>query len=100
MISFDARYIFTLERDLNRLFQSKRKVNSVLEPNAKIIIFKTQFISYPEIQLNENIETYFKSVLKSKKVLRTGIKTMPYMQSFDINVGLQSLVVNFVGANR
>ena len=25
---------------------------------------------------------------------------MPYMQSFDINVGLQSLVVNFVGANR
>ena len=100
LISFDTRYIFTLERDLNRLFQSKRKVNSALEPNAKIIIFKTSFISYPEIQLNENFEAYFNSVLKSKTALRTGIQTMPYLQSFEINVGSQSLVVTFVRANR
>ena len=43
---------------------------------------------------------YFNSVLRSKKALRTGIKMTPYQQPFEINVGSQSLVVNFVGANR
>ena len=65
-----------------------------------MMIFERPFISYPEIQLNENFEAYFNSALTSKKALRTGIKIAPYQQSFEINVGSQSLVVNFVGANR
>ena len=60
------------------------------------MIFETPFISYSEIQLNKS----FNSTLRSKKALRTGIKMTPYQQSFEINVGSQSLVVNFVGANR
>ena len=89
-----------LEWDLNRLFESKKKVNPIPEPDAKIIIFETPFFSYPEIQLNENFEVYFNSVLRSKKALRTEIKLTLYQQSFKINVGSQILVVNFVGANR
>ena len=65
-----------------------------------MIIFETPFISYPQIQFNENFGVYFYSVLRSKKALRTEIKMNPYQQSFENNVGLQSLVVNFVGANR
>ena len=89
-----------LEWDLNRLFESKKKINPIPEPDAKIIIFETPFFSYPEIQLNENFEVYFNSVLRSKKALRTEIKLTLYRQSFKINVGSQILVVNFVGANR
>ena len=62
--------------------------------------FETTFISYPEIQLNENFEAYFNSFLRSKKALRTGIKVTSYQQSFEINIGFQNLFVNFVGANR
>ena len=48
-----------------------------------------------------NILRYiFQLSLNVKKPLRTGIKMTPYQQSFEINIGLQSFVVNFVGANR
>ena len=56
----------------------------------KIIIFETLFISYLEIKLNENFEVCFNLVLRSKKALKL----------FEINFGYQSLVVNFMGANR
>ena len=49
------------------------------------------FISSPEIQLNEKFEVYFNSALRSKNVLRTGIKITPYQKSFEINVGSQKL---------
>ena len=78
----------------------EKTVNCIPEPDSKIIILETPFISYPEIQSSENFQVYFNSVLRSKHVLRTRIKIMPYQQSFETNVGLQSLVANFVGGNR
>ena len=33
-------------------------------------------------------------------VLRTGVKFSPYQQSFEVNIGTQSINVNFQGANR
>ena len=98
-ISFNTRYTFTLEWDLSSSFESK-KVHPISEPDAKIIIFERPFISYPDIKLNENFEVYFNTVLRSKKVLRKGIKMTHYQLPFDFNVGLQSLVLNFVGDKR
>ena len=48
----------------------------------------------------ENFEVYFNSFLRSKKALREGMKMTPYPKSFEINIGSQSLVVNFVVAHR
>ena len=59
----------------------------------KIVVFEALLISYPEIKLSENFEVYFNSVLTSNKALRAGIKMTSYKQSFEINVGSQSLVV-------
>ena len=53
-----------LERDLYRLFESEKKVNAIPEPDTKTKIFEKPFISSPEIQLKENFEVYFNSVLK------------------------------------
>ena len=78
----------------------EKTVTSIPEPDSKIIILEKPFISYPEIQLNENFQVYFNSALRSKHVQRTRIKMIPYQQSFETNVGLQSLVANFVGGNR
>ena len=33
-------------------------------------------------------------------VLRTGVQFSPYQQSFEVNIGTQSINVNFQGANR
>ena len=93
-IAFNTRFIFTLEQDLNKLFESKTKVNTTAEPDPKMIVYEAPFISYPQIKLNENFEVYFKSTLRSKKALRTGIQMMPYQQPFEINVSTQSIGVN------
>ena len=35
-----------------------------------------------------------------KKTLRTGVQFSPYQQSFEMNIGTQTINVNFQGANR
>ena len=65
-IAFDTRFIFTLEQDMNKLFESNAKVNSVPQPDVKIIIYEVPFISYPQLKLNENFEVFFDSTLRSK----------------------------------
>ena len=35
-----------------------------------------------------------------KKPIRTGVKFSSYQQSFEVNVGTQSINVSFIGANR
>ena len=63
--------------------------------STRYIIFPT-----PQIKLEENFEVYFNSTLKTKKSLRTGTRMTPYQQSFEINIGTQSINVNSVGTNR
>ena len=93
-IAFDTRFIFTLKQDLNKWFESNARVNPIPEPDAKIIIYEAPFISYPQIKLNENFEVYFNAALRTVKQMIT------YQQSFEINVGMQSINVGFIGANR
>ena len=93
-IAFDTRFIFTLKQDLNKWFESNARVNPIPEPDAKIIIYEAPFISYPQIKLNENFEVYFNATLRTVKQMIT------YQQSFEINVGMQSINVGFIGANR
>ena len=38
--------------------------------------------------------------LKSKRVLRTGIMTCPYLKTYEINTGIQSYVVDIKDANK
>ena len=45
----DPRFIFTLETNLNRLFESNAKANIPDVPDAQIIFHDTPYISYPQI---------------------------------------------------
>ena len=69
-------------------------------PDAQILYHDTLCISYQQITLDENFQVYFNAALCSKMALRTGVQFSPYQQSFEVNVGTQTVNVNFQGANR
>ena len=45
----DTRFIFTLETNLNRLFESNAKANIPDATDTQIIFQDTPYISYPQI---------------------------------------------------
>ena len=88
--------MFTLENSLNRLFETNAKLDNVPnEPHAQIIFHDTPYISHPQITLDDNFLAYLNAILRSHSALRTGVILSPYQQSFEINVGAQSLKINF-----
>ena len=93
--------MFTLKNNLNRSFETNAKLENIPnEPDAQIIFHDTLYISYPQITLDDNFLAYFNSTLRSRSALRTVTILSPYQQSFEINVGTQSLKINFRGLNK
>ena len=86
---------------MNKLFESNARVDAItVTLDTQIICHDTPYISYQQISLNENFQAYFNATLRSKKSLRTGIQFSPYQKSFEVNVGKQTINLNFQGANR
>ena len=92
--------MFTLENNMNRLFETNTKADVPSEPEAQIIFHDTPYISYPQITLNDHLLAYFNGILRPRGTLRTGAISSPYQQSFEINTGTQFLKVNFRGLNK
>ena len=69
----DTRFIFTLETNLNRLFESNAKVNIPDTPDAQIVFHDTPYISYRQITLKDNFLVYANGVLRVRGALRTGV---------------------------
>ena len=92
-------FFFTLESNLNKLFETNTQATTVLaNPVAKIIYHDTPYIYYQQITLDDNFLTYFKATLRAETALRAGVFNAPYQQSFELNVGTQSRKINFYGA--
>ena len=93
--------LFTLKNNLNRSFETNAKLENIPnETDTQIIFHDTLYISYPQITLDDNFLAYLNSILRSRSALRTVIILSPYQQSFEINVGTQSLNINFRGLNK
>ena len=93
--------MFTLKNNLNRSFETNAKLENIPnETDTQIIFHDTLYISYPQITLDDNFLAYLNSILRSRSALRTAIILSPYQQSFEINVGTQSLNINFRGLNK
>lgn len=54
------------------------------------------YIQYEQIKLNDNFRKCLESSLKSKIVLRTGAKPIPYQKRYKINKDIQSFIANFI----
>ena len=93
--------MFTLKNNLNRSFETNAKLENIPnETDTQIIFHDMLYISYPQITLDDNFLAYLNSILRSRSALRTVIILSPYQQSFEINVGTQSLKINFRGLNK
>ena len=96
----DTKFIFTLETNLNKPFESNAKENIPRSPDAEIIFHDTPYISYQQITLDDNFQSYLNANICAKNVIRTRLQFSLYQQSFEINVGMQSINVGFIGVNR
>ena len=97
----DTKIILTLERNMNKLFESQKKVTAVPEnPNVLIQFHDRPYISYQEINLTKGADTSFTGILRSETALRQGVLPSPYQQLFEINTGTQSCTCTFKGAQR
>ena len=95
----DTRFLFTLEKNLNRLFETNAKLDYIPNEDAQIIFHDTQYISYPQITLDDLL-VFHNAIFRSRSALTTGVILSPYQQSFEVNVWTQSLKVNFRGLNK
>ena len=97
----DIRIIFTLERNMNKLFESNKKVTAIPDnPDALIQFYDRPYISYQEINLTKGTDLYFTVILRSETALRQGVLPSPYQQLFEVNTGTQSFTCTFKGAQR
>ena len=97
----NTEFLFTLQRNMNKLFEKKGKATSIPdEPDALIQFHDRSYISCQEINLTQSFDVYFSGVLRSETALRMGVLSAPYQQLFEINKGTQSLTVTFKGAQR
>ena len=81
----DTRFSFTLEPNLNRLFESNTKAEIPYPPDAQIIFHDTPYISYLQITLTDNCLVYANGVLRARGALKTGVSLDPYQQGFEVN---------------
>ena len=84
----DTKLVFTLGRNMNKLFESKEKVTAIPdEPDALIQFLGMPYISYQEISLTQNFDICFSGILRSRTALRMGVLNSPYQVLFEMNAG-------------
>ena len=100
-IKTDTKIIIALEREMNELLESNRKLTSIpAQPDALINISDRPYISYRELKLTETTDIYLMGILRSETALRQVVLTSPYQQLFEINTGTQSFTCTVKGAQR
>ena len=100
-VKTDLRIILTLERNMNKLFESNKKVTAIPDnPDALIQFYDRPYISYQEINLTKGAGLYFNGILRSETALRQGPLPSPYQQLFEVNTGRQSFTCTFKGVQR
>ena len=97
----DNRIIITLERNLNKLFESNEKNTTIpTDPDVFVNIYARPYISYQEINLTRSADLYFTSILRSETGLRQGVLPAPCQQEIEVNRGTQDFTCTFKGAQR
>ena len=87
----DTKILFTLQRSMNKLFETTKKAAAIPdEPDALIQFHDRPYISYQEIPLTKTFDVYRSGILRSESALRMGVLPAPYQQLFEINRGMQS----------
>ena len=77
-VKTNTKIIITLERDMNKLFETNKKAASISdEPDALIQFHDRPYISSEEINLAKTIDIYLSGILRSEQALRMGVLPSP-----------------------
>ena len=79
----DTQFLFTLENNINRLFETNAKADVPNKAEIQIKSHDTLYVSYPQITLDDNFLAYLNRILRSCSALKTGVISSPYQQSLE-----------------
>ena len=97
----DTKFLFTLERNMYKLFESTKRLAAIpSEPDALIQFHNRPYIAYQEIILTQNFDIYFSGIIRSETSVRMGVLPAPYQQLFEVNKVIQSLTVTSKGTQK
>ena len=99
----DYKVKLHLEKDMKRLSESRKVLASgsaLPMPDVKIIFTKAPYIQYEQILLDKNFRQYLETIMVSKKIIRMGTQKTPLQKTYEINIGQDSIDIDFLGANR
>ena len=66
----DTKILFTLQRSMNKLFETTKKAAAIPdEPDALIQFHDRPYISYQEISLTKTFDVYLSHILRSEKYM-------------------------------
>ena len=83
-IKTDTKIILTLERNLNKLFESNKKVAAIPDNlDVFINVYDRPYISYQEINLTQQADLYITGILRSETALRQGVLAAPFQKKFE-----------------
>ena len=106
-INFSVKIDFSikchLETEMKKVFESKKvlaSTASIPTTDVKIIFTKAPFIQYEQLLLNKNYRQCLETIMVSKKVLRMGAREILILKTYEINIGTDSININFLDANR
>ena len=88
---------------MNKLFESRKLLNAgaaILAADVQIIFTRAPFIRYEQILLDKSFRQYLETIMLSKKILRIGAQKTPLQKTHEINIGQDSLDVEFLGSDR
>ena len=98
----DYRIKLFLESNMGKLFESRKPLAAnaaIPEPDGQIIFTKAPFVQYEQILL-ENFRQHLETIMVSKIILRMDAQKTPIQKTYEIQKGLDSLNIEFLGANR
>ena len=102
-LKIDFRKKCRLETEIKILLESievMAAISAIPSPNAKIIFTKVPFIQYEQLLLNKKFRQFLETIMVFKKVLRMGAQKTPIQKTYEINVGQDSINIDFLGSNR
>ena len=102
-VKFNTKWLITFEQDYQKLFETKaNQVNDALltSVDAKIILTATPYLLFEQFKLDDNYCAYLEGIMISNKVLRTGIKKIPYQKTYELIRGAQSRTITFESSNK
>ena len=100
-VKTDTKIAITLERNMNRLSESNKKLAAIPDnPDVFINVFDRLYIAYQEINLTQQAYLYGTEILRSETALIQGVLPAPFQQEFEIKTGTQNFTCTFKGAQR